>query len=126
MGTIANVQADVVQLLSGRTTVAVARGQKGKPLRAIAGIVLSQSTVSRAHVGCDAPIRQPLQELPVPVGRISRHRIGGSSLPPSLVLPRSRNCGCRSDSCRSIPVAPVYRPWSHRWNRDPWSTLGLA
>src|SRR5258705_6095639 len=27
-----------------------------------------------------------------------------SSVLPSLVLPRSRNCGCRPDSCRSIPV----------------------
>jgi len=39
MGTIANLQADVVQLLSGRATVAVALGQKGKPLRAIAGLL---------------------------------------------------------------------------------------
>jgi hypothetical protein len=40
MGSIANVQADVVQLLSGRTTVAVTLGLISKSLRAIAGIVL--------------------------------------------------------------------------------------
>jgi hypothetical protein len=45
MGTIANVQANVVQLLSGRTTVPVALGQIDKSLRAIAGIVLSQGAV---------------------------------------------------------------------------------
>src|SRR5205814_185475 len=67
--------------LSGRTTVTVALGQKGKPLGAIAGIVLSQSIVSRAHVRRDAAIRQPLQELPVPVGRVGRYRFWLSSLP---------------------------------------------
>src|SRR5438045_8751759 len=81
MGTIANVQADVVQLLSGRTTVAVALGQKDKPLRAVAGIVLSQSIVSGAHVRRDVPLRQPLPALPVPVGRVGRYRFGLSSLP---------------------------------------------
>ena len=50
MGTIANVQADVVQLLAGRTTVAVAVGQIGKSFWAIAGIVLSPRTVSGPHI----------------------------------------------------------------------------
>src|SRR5271166_2580940 len=42
---------------------------------------LSVNTVAGPHVGGDAPVCQPLQELPVPVGRIGRHRFGLSSLP---------------------------------------------
>jgi hypothetical protein len=57
MGAIANVQPDIVQLRSRRTTVAVALRQIGKSLRAIAGIVFSQSTVSRAHVRRDAAVQ---------------------------------------------------------------------
>jgi hypothetical protein len=38
-------------------------------------------TVARPHVRSDLPIRQPVQELPVPVGRIGRHRFWLSSLP---------------------------------------------
>ena len=36
-------------------------------------------TVSGSHIGRDAPIRQPLQELPV--GRVGRDRFWLSSLP---------------------------------------------
>ena len=57
MGSIANVQPNLVQLLSGRTTVAVALGQIGKSLRAITRIVLSQSTVSGAHIRRDASVQ---------------------------------------------------------------------
>src|SRR5215467_7446547 len=81
MSTIANVQADVVQLLSGWTAVAVTLGLIGKSLRAIAGIVLSQSTVSRPHVRRDATIQQPLQKLPIAIGRIGCDREGLSFLP---------------------------------------------
>src|ERR1035437_2531326 len=81
MGSIANVEPHIVQLLSCRTTVGVALGLISKSLRAIAGIVLSQSTVASAHVGSDVPIRQPLQKLPVPVGRVGRPRFWFSSLP---------------------------------------------
>src|SRR5258707_10838422 len=65
-GAIANVQADIVQLLSCRTTVAVALGQIGKPLRAIAGIVLSQNSVSRAHVRGDARSSNHCRNSPLP------------------------------------------------------------
>src|SRR5450432_4441161 len=81
MGSIANVEPHVVQLLSCRTTVGIALGLISKSLRAIAGIVLSQSTVAGSHIGCDAPIPQPLQELSVPVGRVGRYRFWGSFLP---------------------------------------------
>src|SRR5690348_13345763 len=63
-------RAFVVQLLSCRATVTVARGHIGKSLRTIAGIVLSQSTVSRAHIRRDAAIQQPVQKLPIAIGRI--------------------------------------------------------
>src|SRR5215475_7856998 len=140
MGTIANVQADVVQLLSSRTTVAVAFGQIGKSLRAITGIALSASTVSRAPIRRDAAIQQPLQKLTITIGGISRdrgwlfslalseagdHVLCGdgspdSSAPPSPVRPRSHSC------CRSTRAVPVCRLWWHKWNRDPWSTPALA
>src|SRR5689334_21042107 len=81
MGTIADVQTDVVQLLWGRTTITVAFRQVDKSLRAIAGVVLSQRAVSRAHVRRDAAIQQPLQKLPVPVSRIRCDRGRLSSLP---------------------------------------------
>src|SRR5437899_3201108 len=81
MGTIANVQADIVQLLSCRTTVAVALGLIGKSLGAIAGVVLSQSIVARAHVRRDAAIQQPLQKLPITIGRIRCYRRWLSPLP---------------------------------------------
>src|SRR5690242_6624915 len=64
MGAIANVQADIVQLLACRTTITVVLGQVGKSLRAVAGIVLSQRAVSCAHIGRDAAIQQPLQKTP--------------------------------------------------------------
>jgi hypothetical protein len=38
-------------------------------------------TVAGSHIGRDAPIRQPLQELPVPAGRVGRYRFWFSSLP---------------------------------------------
>src|ERR1039457_1556923 len=81
MGSIANVEPHVVQLLSCRTTVGVALGLISKSLRAIAGIILSQSTVAGSHIGRDAPIRQPVQVLPVPVGRVGRYRFWCSFLP---------------------------------------------
>src|ERR1700722_9497482 len=81
MGSIANVEPHVVQLLSCGTTVGIALGLIGKSLRAIAGIVLSQSTVAGSHIRSDASICQPLQELPVPVGRVGCYRFWLSSLP---------------------------------------------
>src|ERR1700722_6501292 len=34
-----------------------------------------------SHIGRDAAIRQPLQELPIPVGSVRRHRFGLASSP---------------------------------------------
>src|SRR5262249_15897232 len=53
----ANVQPTVVQLLCGRTTVAVALGKKGKSPRAITRIFLSKSTVSGAQKRRDAAVQ---------------------------------------------------------------------
>ena len=64
MGTIASVQPHVVQLLSRRTTVAIALGQIDESLGTIAGIVLSQSTVPRAHIRRNAAIQQALRNSP--------------------------------------------------------------
>jgi PAS domain-containing protein len=43
-----------------------------------------------------------------------------------LALPRLHNWSCRLDSCCSTPAEPASLPWWRRWNRDRWSTLGLA
>ena len=43
--------------------------------------VLSVDTVAGSHIGRDAPLRQPLQELPVPVRCIRGHRFRRSSSP---------------------------------------------
>src|SRR5262249_27413765 len=71
----------VVQLLPGRTTIAVAFRLISKTLGAVEGAVLALDTVAGSHIRDDAPIRQPLQKLSVPVGRVSRYRFGLSSLP---------------------------------------------
>src|SRR5438477_12801812 len=67
---IANIQPNVVELFPSRAAIAVALGQIGKSLRTVTGIVLSQSTVSCAHVRRDAAVQLPLQKLPVAVGSI--------------------------------------------------------
>src|SRR5439155_10649995 len=57
---------------------------------------------------------------------LARPPFPDSSVLPSLVLPRLRNCGYRPDSCRSIPGEPACRPWWRKSNRDRWSIPGLA
>src|SRR5712664_1566087 len=43
--------------------------------------VLSVDTVAGSHIRSDAPICQPAQELPVPIGRVGRYRFWFSFLP---------------------------------------------
>jgi hypothetical protein len=71
----------IVEWLTGGTDIAVAFGLISKPLGTVERAVLSVDTVAGSHIGSDAPIRQPLQELPVPVGRVGRYRFWFSSLP---------------------------------------------
>src|SRR5947208_1657422 len=47
-------------------------------------------------------------------------------MPPSLVLPRSRNCGCQPDSYRSTPAELACRPWWRKSSPDRWSIPVLA
>src|ERR1035441_5632355 len=42
--------------------------------------------------------------------------------PPSLVLPRSRNCDCRPDSCRSTRAEQPFHPSSRKSSRGRCST----
>src|SRR5256884_8211356 len=49
-----------------------------------------------------------------------------SSVLPSLVLPRSRNCGCQPDSYRSTPAELACRPWWRKSSPDRWSIPVLA
>src|SRR5579864_3570628 len=81
MSTIAGVQSDIVQLLSRRTTIAVALRLIGKSLRSVEGAVLALRTLSWPHVSSDFPFCQPLQELSVPIGGVGPHRFWLSSLP---------------------------------------------
>jgi hypothetical protein len=64
----------IVEGLACGTDIAVAFGLVSKPLRAVVRAVLSVDTVAGSHIRSDAPIRQPLQELSVPVRRVGRHR----------------------------------------------------
>ena len=142
----AGIAAAVVELLPGGTAIAVAFGLIRETLGTVERAVLSVDTVAGSHIGSDAPIRQPLQELPVPVGRVGRHRFWLSSLPLRetgehvlrghrfLTHPRRRRLhshdhatvDCPPDSCRSTPAGPEFHPWWRRSNRDRWSTPDLA
>src|SRR5262245_23896524 len=81
VSTIANIQANVVELFSRRTAIAVAFWLISKTLRSVEGAVLALSALSRPHVRNDFPLCQPLQKLPIPVGRVGRDRFWLSSLP---------------------------------------------
>src|SRR5215831_8346584 len=70
VSTIASLQPHVVPLLSCRTTVAIALGQREESLGSLARMVLSQSLVPRAPIRRDATIQPPLQKLPLALGRI--------------------------------------------------------
>jgi len=78
---IAMASATVVERLPRRTDVAIMLRFVGKTLRTIKRAVLAVDTVASAHVGRDVPIREPLQELSVAIGRVRRHRVRFSLLP---------------------------------------------
>ena len=73
VGTVPSIASAIVELLAGRTEVAVAFGKIRKALGTIERTVLAESAVPRTHIRCDAPLHQPLQELSVAVGCISGH-----------------------------------------------------
>jgi len=52
-----------------------------KSLGTVERIVLSVDAVAGSHMRSDLPLSQPLQELPVPVRCVGRHRFWRSSLP---------------------------------------------
>src|ERR1039457_4872754 len=78
---VANIQADIVELFPRRTAIAITFGLIREPLGTVERTVLSVDTVAGSHIGRDVPIRQPLQEHPVPVGGVGRYRFWLSSLP---------------------------------------------
>src|SRR5258708_27961264 len=63
------------------TAIAIAVGLIREPVGTEERAVLSVDTVTGSHIGRDAPIRQPLQELPVPIRRVGCYRFWLSSLP---------------------------------------------
>src|SRR5258708_23373514 len=81
IGAVAMTSAAVVEGLTCGTDIAIAFGQISKPLGTVERAVLSVNTVAGSHIMRDAPIRQPLQELPVPARRVCRHRFWLSPLP---------------------------------------------
>src|SRR5271163_5037236 len=81
MGAVPLVAATIVQLLPRRTAIAVAFGLIREPLGSVERAVLSVDAVTGSHIRSDAPVRQPLQELPVSVRRVGGYRVWLSSLP---------------------------------------------
>src|SRR5258706_4226516 len=81
IGAVRYAASTIVQLLPRRTAIAVAFGLIREPVGTEERAVLSVDTVTGSHIGRDAPIRQPLQELSVPVRRVGRYRFWLSSLP---------------------------------------------
>src|ERR1700751_454801 len=78
---IAMASATVVERLACRTDVAITLRFVSKTLRTVEWAVLAVDTVASSHVGRDVPIREPLQELSVAIGRVRRHRVRFSLLP---------------------------------------------
>src|SRR6058998_2399279 len=76
-----SVAADVVEHVPRKTASAFAFLRTCATMFAVERAVLSVDPVAGSHIGRDAPIRQPLQELPVPVRRVGRYRFWLSSLP---------------------------------------------
>jgi len=66
--------AAVVQRLTRGTEIAILFRLIRETLGSKIGTTLSVDTVPGSHVRGDVTIRQPLQELSVPVGRVRRHR----------------------------------------------------
>jgi len=80
-GSIAINSATIVEELASRTEIAIVFRFVDKTIGTEVGTPLSVNTVAGSHIGSDVTIGQPLQELPVPIRRVSRHRFGRSSLP---------------------------------------------
>src|SRR5262249_19049152 len=73
----------IVQWLASRTDIAIVFGLVSETLGPEVGTPLSVDAVTGSHIGSDVSIRQPLQEIPVPVGRVRRHRFRFAPLPVS-------------------------------------------
>src|ERR1035438_9495660 len=80
-GVIAMTLAAVVQGLTGRADIAIVFRLVSETLGTEEWTPLSVDAVAGSHIRSDVPIRQPSQELPIPIGRVGRHRFGCSSLP---------------------------------------------
>src|SRR5579859_484124 len=81
IGAVPHAAATIVQLLSRGTAIAVAFGLIRETLGTEEWAVLSVDAVAGPHIMSDAPLRQPVQKLPVPVGRVGGHRFWSLSLP---------------------------------------------
>src|SRR5262249_1367803 len=81
LGPVSQATATIIQLLPSGTEIAITFRLIGKTLGTVVRAVLPMNTVAGAHVGSDVPIPQPLQKLPVAVGRIGGYRFCLSSLP---------------------------------------------
>ena len=73
--------SSIIEHLAGGTEIAIVFGLVSETLGTEERTPLSVNTVTGPHVGRDAAIRHPLQELSVPVGRVSYHRLRRSPLP---------------------------------------------
>src|SRR5207245_1508568 len=80
-GSIAINSAPVVEYLAGGADIAIVFWFVRETLGAKVWTPLSVDTVAGSHVRSDVAIRQPLQEVPVPVGRVGRYRFWLSPLP---------------------------------------------
>jgi hypothetical protein len=65
IGAVAITPTAVVELLTCGAAIAVAFRLISEPLRAVERAVFFVDAIAGSHVSSDAPIRQPLQELPV-------------------------------------------------------------
>ena len=80
VGSVPDVQTDVVEVFASGTEIAVAFRLISKLLGAVERAVLSWITIAGSHVRGDVPLRQPLQELAVAIGGIGGQRLRGSCL----------------------------------------------
>jgi len=92
--TIADIQPNVVELLTRRATIAIAFRLIGEALGTIERALLAPCAVPCAHVRSDATIQQPPQKLAVAVRGIGSYRRGLLPLP----LRSERSCLARLPS----------------------------
>ena len=71
----------IVERLASRTDIAIVFGLISETLRTEEWAPPSVDTVTGPHIRGDVPIQQPLQELPVPIRRVSGDGLRSSSLP---------------------------------------------